>query len=215
MTDSDSSSRVDPDVRHRIFIAVPLTAEIRDSAAQARRTLAAYGERLRWVQPQHLHLTLQFLGNITTVQVTKAIDAAEEAAGTETPFLVAFGGLGAFPSAAAARVVWVGVTEGASRVGALAERLAHALRARRFPLEDRPFAPHLTLARVRGTGRPPDLRPDAEALKRIALGTQRVAEIVVMKSVLGSSAPTHTIVAAVGLGSASKRTGDRQKITRM
>jgi RNA 2',3'-cyclic 3'-phosphodiesterase len=187
-----------------MFIAVPLAADIREAARQARRPLSAYGDRLRWVEPHHLHLTLQFLGDITTAMVTQAVAAAAETAAAETPFTITFAGLGAFPSAAAPRVVWMGVTVGAERLAALAGRLALALRARRFSLEDRPFAPHLTLARVRGTGRPPDLRREAEALGRIVLGEQRVAELIVVKSVLGSSAPTHTIMARAPLGNAVK-----------
>jgi RNA 2',3'-cyclic 3'-phosphodiesterase len=188
-----------------MFIAVPLAADIREAAGQARRPLAACGERLRWVEPQHLHLTLQFLGDITTAMVTQAVAAAEDTAAAETPFTITFAGLGAFPSAAAPRVVWVGVTEGVERLATLAGRLALALRTRRFSLEDRPFTPHLTLARVRGTGRPPDLRRGAEALGRVVLGGQRVAELIVVKSVLGSSAPTHTIVAAVPFEGAGTR----------
>jgi RNA 2',3'-cyclic 3'-phosphodiesterase len=211
MTDRASPSHLDPDARHRIFVAVPLAPEIRDAAAQARGALSSYGDRLRWVQPQHLHLTLQFLGDITTSQLEKAVDATEEVAATETAFSITFAGLGAFPSAAAPRVVWVGVTDGAPRVGALAERLGRALRARHFRLEERPFAPHLTLARVRGTGRPPDLRQETEALGRIVLGEQRVGEIEVVKSVLGTSAPTHTVVATATLGSSSNKVRGLEK----
>lgn len=193
-------SQPDPEARHRIFIAVPLAADIRQAAAQARDALDAYGDRLRWVQPQHLHLTLQFLGNITTASLTDAVAAAEEAAAAEKPFTITLAGLGAFPSAATAHVIWVGVTDGAECLRALAGRLALSLRARRISLEDRPYSPHLTLARVRGEGRPPDLRREKEALGRFALGGQRVDEMIVVKSVLGSSAPTHTIVATAALG---------------
>lgn len=188
---------------HRIFIAVPLAPHIRDAADQARRPLAAYADRFRWVSPNHLHLTLQFLGNITTSAVTEAVEAAQAAAVSDTPFTIAFTGLGAFPSMAAPRVVWLGVTRGAERLTALAESLARALRARRLSLDARPFAPHLTLARARGTGRPPDLRQEAEALGRVALGEQSVTALVVVNSVLGPSEPTHTIVATTPLGATS------------
>lgn len=193
-------SQSDPETRHRIFIAVPLAANIRQAAAQARKALDAYDDRLRWVQPQHLHLTLQFLGNITTASLTAAVAAAEEAARAERPFTITLAGLGAFPSAATARVIWVGVTDGAECLRALAGRLALSLRARCISLEDRPFSPHLTLARVRGAGRPPDLRREKEALGRFALGGQRVGEMIVVKSVLGSSAPSHSIIATTALG---------------
>ena len=194
--------RGQPD-RHRIFIAVPLAPHVRDAAAQARAPLAPHADRFRWVSPQHLHLTLQFLGDITTVEVDEAVGAARAAAVSEAPFTIAFAGLGAFPSLTAPRVVWVGVTRGAEHLTALAEALARELRASGLSLDARPFAPHLTLARLRGTGRPPDLRREAGALDRVALGEQTVKELVVVKSVLGPSEPTHTIVETARLGGAS------------
>jgi RNA 2',3'-cyclic 3'-phosphodiesterase len=215
MTDRSAFSPADPEqTRHRIFIAVPLADGIRAAAGQARRPLAAYGDRLRWVEPAHLHLTLHFLGNISTAMVAEAVAAAEETAGPETAFSITFAGLGAFPSAASARVVWVGVTDGADRLTALAARLGAALRGRRFTLEDRPFAAHLTLARVRGTGRPPDLRRETEAMRRIVLGEQCVTEVVVVKSVLGASAPTHTVVARAALSNALTNTISRPQDNR-
>jgi RNA 2',3'-cyclic 3'-phosphodiesterase len=201
MTDRSAHLPADPAPdRHRIFIAVPLPANIRDAAGNARSALAAYDDRLRWVRPEHLHLTLHFLGNISTSMLQEAAAAAEEAASSEQPFSITLAGLGAFPSAAAARVVWVGVTEGAGRLTVLADRLGRALRARRFLLEDRSYSPHLTLARLRDSGRPPDLRREAETLCRMVLGEHRVAEMIVVKSVLGSSAPAHTVVASAPLG---------------
>ena len=190
--------------RHRTFIAVPLAPDVRNAAAQARKPLAAYADRFRWVSPRQLHLTLQFLGDITTAQVAEAIEAARAAAAANAPFAVTFAGLGAFPSVAAPRVMWVGVTRGAEHLIALAESLARALRDRRLSLDPRPFAPHLTLARARGTGRPPDLRREAEAFDRVVLGDQFVREVIVVKSVLGASEPVHTVVAEARLGEAPR-----------
>ena len=182
--------------RHRLFIAVLLTAEVRGRADRARRALAAHADRFRWVAPEHMHLTLQFLGDITSAEVHRTVDAARDVGASAAPFAIAFAGLGAFPSPAAPRVVWVGVAAGADRLIVLAEALRRALRTRRVPCDDRPFAPHVTLARVRGSGRPPDLRPLSETFGGIALGGQPVTEMAVVKSVLGPSGPTHTVVAS-------------------
>ena len=190
---------------YRTFIAVPLAPEVRDAASRVRGQLAASSHRLRWVSPQHLHLTLQFLGDIAPSEVVGAAEAAGAAAGADTPFPIRFAGFGAFPSLAAARVVWVGVARGADRLQALAESLVGTLRDRGFSLDLRPFAPHLTLARVRGTGRPPDLRQETEAFDQVTLGDQSVRELIVVTSVLGQAGPTHTIVATVPLGEASRK----------
>jgi RNA 2',3'-cyclic 3'-phosphodiesterase len=194
------SARRQPSDRHRIFIAVPLAPHVRDAAAQARAPLAAYADRFRWVSPRHLHLTLQFLGDITTAEMSQAVGAARAAAASETPFTITFAGLGAFPSMAAPRVVWVGVAGEVEHLTTLTAALARELGARGLSLDARPFAPHLTLARARGTGRPPDLRREAEAFGRVVLGDQSVTELVVVKSVLGPSEPTHTIVDTARLG---------------
>ncbi len=193
--------------RRRTFIAVPLAPGIREAASRLRRPLAAYADRLRWVSPSHLHLTLQFLGDITARQVEDAAEAARIAAASAAPFVVTFAGFGAFPSPAAPRVIWVGVTHGAERLTALAESLAAALRDRRFSLDSRPFSPHLTLARTRGQGRPPDLSREQEALGRVVLGEQPVTELIVVNSVLGASEPVHTVVATARLGGGSRGTG--------
>lgn len=194
------SSEVQAEGLHRIFIAVPLAEHIREAVEAVRRPFARYGDSLRWVLPEHLHLTLQFLGNITTPSLAEAVTAAHETAATESPFTIVFAGVGAFPSLAAPRVVWVGVGEGADRLTALARRLGTALQGHRFSLDDRPFAPHLTLARVRGGGRPPNLGPEAEALRQIVMGRQLVDEMVVMKSLLGSGHPTYSVVANAPFG---------------
>jgi 2'-5' RNA ligase len=186
--------------RHRTFIAVPLSPDIRDAAVRARRPLAAYADRFRWVSPPHLHLTLQFLGDITSAQVADATEAAAAAARATTAFPIVLAGVDAFPSLAAPRVVWAGITAGAERLTALADALGRALQERRFVLDPRPFRPHLTLGRLRGTERPPNLRGETAALDRVMLGKQTVGNLIVVTSVLGPSEPEHTIVAAVRLG---------------
>jgi len=203
VTPAEDVGRPAPD-RHRVFVAVPLSPAVREAAAGARAAFAAHADRCRWVSPRQLHLTLAFLGDITTAQMADAVDAARAAAASAAPFLVAFAGVGAFPSLAAPRVLWVGVAAGDDRLAALAGALEAALRARRFAPDPRPFAPHLTLARARGTGRPPDLRRGSEAFGRVTIGEQPVAELIVVKSVLGPSEPVHTVVGTARLGDASR-----------
>ncbi|HET7265517.1 MAG TPA: RNA 2',3'-cyclic phosphodiesterase [bacterium] len=200
-------SRGTDEDRRRTFIAVLLGPDIRTAASRMRGPLTASADRLRWVSPSHLHLTLQFLGDITVRQVEDAAEAARVAAASTAPFTVTFAGLGAFPSPAAPRIVWVGVTAGADRLAALAGSLAAALRDRRIPLDPRPFSPHLTLARTRGQGRPPDLTREQEALARVVIGEQPVTELVVVNSVLGAFEPVHTVVATGRLGEGSRGAG--------
>ena len=150
---------------------------------------------LRWVPPSNLHLTLKFLGEITAAQMAKVADAAREVAQSTVPFAITLAGLGAFPSARRPRVVWIGVTDGADRLVAVAEALAAALARRRFPREPRSFQPHLTVARVRTGGPPPDLTADLARAGSPLIGTQEVAALAVMESFLRPSGPVYQEVA--------------------
>lgn len=150
---------------------------------------------MRWVAPDNLHLTLKFLGEITEAQVSRATEAAHEAAQSAAPFAITLEGLGAFPSPRRPRVVWVGVSGGADRLIALAGALDAAMQRRKFPREARPFEPHLTVARVRAAGPPPDITESLAGVGRPLIGTQRVEALVVMESVLGPSGPKYREVA--------------------
>lgn len=179
--------------RRRIFIAVPLGPSLQEAAQRVRLIVEREAHRFRWVASHNLHLTLRFLGEITDAQVDRAVEAARDAAKGSAPFSVTLEGVGGFPSLRSPRVLWVGVTAGAEQLTALAGLLDVALRARHFPRDDRPFHPHLTVARARNEGRPPDL--SGLAGEAVFLGSQQVDALVVMESVLGRSGPTYTEVA--------------------
>lgn len=181
--------------RHRIFVAVALAPALRASATGMRATLGAAAERLRWVPPENLHLTVRFLGEITEAQVRRVVEAVRETAAPVTPFAITLAGAGAFPTPRAPRIAWVGVTEGADHLVNLAETLEAALRRRKFPGEARPFRPHLTVARARSGGRPPDLTVALAGAALFVAGTQRVDALVVMESMLRPSGPTYQEVA--------------------
>jgi len=201
---------VDPAVgsaaaRHRIFIAVPLAAELRGAPALIRGMLGAHAGAFRWVGRDTLHLTLRFLGEITSAQVERAIEAAGLAARGAVPFSITLAGAGAFPSFRAPRVLWVGVTEGATPLVALAGALEAALAERQFPREPRPFHPHFTVARARQDGRSPDLGALAARLAgpdAPVVGTQIVRALTVVESTLHPAGAVHRELSRAEIGGA-------------
>jgi len=183
---------------HRIFIAVALAPVLREAIALIQHRLAVAGADLRWIPPENLHLTLKFLGAVTTPRLARVTEAVHDAASRTRSFTITLGGLGAFPSARRPRVVWVGVTEGADRLSTLAGDLDIELGRRRFPREHRPFQSHLTIARVRSGGPPPDLSELLAGLHDLALGSQPVEAMFVMESMLHpSGAIYHPVEEAV------------------
>jgi RNA 2',3'-cyclic 3'-phosphodiesterase len=186
--------------RHRIFVAVDVAPHIKETLAGIPDRLGTASRMLRWVPPDNLHLTLRFLGEITAAQAARVAEAARQAARTAAPFSVTLDGLGAFPSPRRPRVVWVGIADGADRLTALARALEEEIVHRKFPREPRSFQPHLTVARVRAGGPPPDLTAGLANAGVSVIGTQEVAALVVMESFLHPSGPEYREVARASLG---------------
>ncbi|MBI4497573.1 MAG: RNA 2',3'-cyclic phosphodiesterase [Chloroflexi bacterium] len=135
----------------RSFIAIELPDEARELLAAVQEALrrGPGGAWVRWVEPQGIHLTLKFLGNVPSHQIAAVAAAAEQAAAGLPPFLLATGELEVFPRPAAPRVIWLGVGGQVAPLGVLQQRVEQALVPLGFAAEARPFTPHLTLGRVR------------------------------------------------------------------
>lgn len=156
-------------------------------------------------EPTPDHLTLRFLGELTEAQLTAIVPRLGEVARSERPFRLRLEGVGAFPGPHRPRVVWTGVTGGGVELRALAHRVRLALEPVVGP-ETQPFAPHLTLFRVRsradeiaagellrGTRPPPPAREvtvDAFALKESVLGRGGAVHRTLVSFPLGPSDST-------------------------
>ena len=115
--------------------------------ATIQNQLVQTGADLKLVEPQNIHITVRFLGNITPAMV--------ETISTEmrkiqfTPFTVQIKGLGAFPNPNYSRVIWAGITLGADQLKNVFNQLEPQLRGLGFKPDSKGFSPHLTIARVR------------------------------------------------------------------
>ena len=141
----------------RLFVAVPLAEDARRVVAELVDDVraevdGAFQSRavVRWVRMDGLHLTLRFLGPTATTQVDGIEAAIDAAAATGSPFDVAIGGAGAFPSPARPRTLWLGLDDGHPQLEQLAGVLDQHLAGAGWPPVDRPFRAHLTLARADG-----------------------------------------------------------------
>jgi 2'-5' RNA ligase len=182
----------------RLFTAIELGDDAREAvvAEQARvvRGLRKSSGALRLVRPEHLHLTLVFVGHVSDDQGAAVVRAMSEAIAVP-PFRLVFGGVGAFPPRGAPRVLYLGVIEGHQAAvelhGCVVDRLA-PLGVER---DRRPFHPHLTLGRWRES-RPSD-RPRAAGPAKVA--EVDVAAVALFQSRLSASGPTYTRLAAADL----------------
>ena len=104
---------------------------------------------LRWVRPENIHLTLNFLGDIRPAQIGSIAEAVADAAGGFAPFVLTLRGLGFFPRAKCPRVMWVGLGGDTRCLFDLQADLTDRLAEIGFPKEKRPYKAHLTLGRIR------------------------------------------------------------------
>jgi 2'-5' RNA ligase len=145
----------------RLFIAVPLPADaaaaVADVVDEVRGRGLPAGERdVRWVRLDGLHLTLRFLGPTPEDRIAPTAEIVEAvAAALPGPIDLELRGAGAFPPVGRPRAIWIGIGDGAAALSEIASRLGEALVAAGWPTDDRPFRPHLTLARSDGVAAGP------------------------------------------------------------
>ncbi|MFZ5808772.1 MAG: RNA 2',3'-cyclic phosphodiesterase [Chloroflexota bacterium] len=165
----------------RAFIAIELPPATQTKLGEISRRLQKdlQGAPIRWVKAENIHLTLKFLGEVSlnNLQVLKDI-LTSEAADT-SPFEISIGDLGAFPSSKRARVLWVSVAAPQELLN-LQRSIESQTTRLGYSSEDRPFTPHLTLARVNRSAAPPDYNRIAQALQATQIG---FVDVVAVKDI--------------------------------
>lgn len=189
----------------RTFIAIVLSQGAHQALGEVSAKLRAGpgGEAGRWVQPESIHLTLKFLGDVPSPKLPALYKAVERACAGVPPFALHLEGLGCFPDMRRPRVVWVGVREETGHLAALQKAIEREVAQEGFPPEKRPFTPHLTLARLKDRAD----RAEIEALTRAVSQGQfalpspmRVEEVHVIKSDLRPEGAIYTPLFRAPLG---------------
>ncbi|MFP4380106.1 MAG: RNA 2',3'-cyclic phosphodiesterase [Candidatus Sumerlaeia bacterium] len=136
----------------RLFIAANLAPEQEEACAdiieRLQKGMQFTKSHPKWSKPKNLHLTLKFLGDTQERRIPKIQQAMDDACSEKKPFLFRLGGLGVFPNEKKPRVIWLGMGKGKEKMTTLQKNLDAALAHIGFPLDNREFSPHLTLARL-------------------------------------------------------------------
>ena len=134
----------------RSFIAIELPEKLRKELSHLQSIVKKNtGISAKWVNPYSIHLTLKFLGNITSPRIEEIKKAMEQASQGIPPFQLKFEGMGVFPNLNRVQVIWVGLGGDVDKLSQLQQRVENDLAPLGFPPEKRAFTPHLTLARLR------------------------------------------------------------------
>jgi 2'-5' RNA ligase len=186
----------------RLFIAVDLDAAAREAIGAEQKRLGAAirqgeGSNLKWVRPEQIHLTLMFLGEVKEATAHSVVAAMQQPI-AQPPFDLEFAGAGVFPPRGAPNVLWIGVTGGAREVVEQQCELARRVGELGIAIEQRPFHPHLTLARWRAS-RPSDRGRVLSAARDGLIARVHVDHAALYWSHLSAAGPTYTPLARATL----------------
>lgn len=134
----------------RAFIAVEISSEIRKELIRIQSELkkCLKGD-ISWVEPENIHLTLRFLGQITDTQLEEIKKIVESIAKKIKKFNMDLGVIGAFPDIANPRIIWIGINFGFNQLNEINAELEDKLETINFAVGEKYFHPHLTIARVK------------------------------------------------------------------
>ena len=191
----------------RLFVAVPLDDDARTAVTEVVERVRAEEPRppkgrrgVRWVRLEGLHLTLRFLGPTDARRVPDLAAALGSVAAASRGFDVRIAGAGGFPSEARPRTIWLGLREGAAALADLALSVDAALEPLGWDRQDRPFRPHLTLARSDGVvAGPAVVRSLGQAMDGREIDS-RIDRIVLFESVTGGGRARYVSWHEVSLG---------------
>jgi 2'-5' RNA ligase len=194
--------------RLRTFIAVALDTFTHDRLVGLQQRLADGGMPAKWVEPDNLHITLLFLGEVDARETPAVCKAVETVCRGVAPFAMTLAGAGAFPTVRRPRTLVVHITEGAAEMKALHDALeAPLLELGCYRREERAYTPHLTLGRVKGQTAAEPLAAAVRQFERWQGGQTQVREVLVLSSELRPDGPEYTVLGRAPL-KGPVRTGD-------
>ena len=187
----------------RSFIAVELPSGLKNELAELETQLKkASPPVVKWVDPNSIHVTLKFLGEIFEASIDELMLAIEESAQGILPFQLEVRGVGAFPNLERPQVLWTGVKGELEKIAQLQKRIESNTEQLGFPRESRVFSPHLTLGRVRDEAGPNERRRLGKLLADTtftALHNVDVDAVNLMKSQLTPGGAIYSCLGSVKL----------------
>jgi RNA 2',3'-cyclic 3'-phosphodiesterase len=131
----------------RLFTAVPLPGSIRHQLSEWTSANKKHYPFQKWAHPDDVHITLVFMGDTEENKIPAIKDDLQASVTTLSPFTLSLTGIGTFGPPAAPSILWTGLEGQMERLTELQKAVQAALVGLGFPKEDRPYRPHITLAR--------------------------------------------------------------------
>jgi RNA 2',3'-cyclic 3'-phosphodiesterase len=178
----------------RCFIAIECNdAQVITGIRQVQGVLDSAGAQIKNVEPENIHLTLKFLGEISQSQVEEVANVVKSI--SFDPFRFKVEGVGAFPNLRRPSVIWAGIKEDGANLETIFNEIEQDLSRLGFSRESRSFNPHLTISRVRGGRNRAQLVEEILRLENFVFGQVLVEHVFLKKSVLTPQGPIYSNLA--------------------
>ena len=186
----------------RLFVGLNLPKKERQRIHRVIRILQEEDFPVRWIDLDDFHVTMKFLGEVTTEQVTSIEAAMSKVASRTRAFSTALEGFGAFPTIRSPRLIWLGV-RASPELRCLKQDLEWALTDCGFESESRAFHPHITLGRASKHSGAGIFRGLAKLLAPLEFsGEVKVHRINLIRSQLSKNGARYSVVSGAKLASA-------------
>ena len=178
----------------RSFLAIELPKLILKKIEEVQRDLRSTRADVRWVNPEKIHLTLKFFGNIEESRIDPIFKSIEEPIRNTPPYSIEVKGVGAFPQLRNPRVIWIGLVNGKEILTSFQKQIEAQLEKIGFQTENRPFHPHLTLGRMKSSRGREEMVGRMEKHREEEFGDFQVERVILFKSDLKPSGPVYTLL---------------------
>jgi len=180
----------------RAFIAIKIPHEIHQAIEQVTAPLrdALPSSLVRWIPTKNIHLTLKFLGDISLANVEILTQMLNTEVNQHPAFEIKFEGLGTFPSPKRPRILWIGI-QFPEELTALQHGIEAAAAKLGYPVDNRPFSPHLTIGRVKqnvGSSGMEKIRQSLKDTNIGTLGSTQITAVTLFKSDLKPTGAVYT-----------------------
>ena len=180
----------------RSFIAIELPTTVKQELTTLEDLLKKRCPQVvRWVDPQNIHVTLKFLGDVDSDRVDEINMAIDEATQGMSPFHLELKDLGVFPNLNRVNIIWVDAKGDLDKLTDLQKQIESNMEQLGFAREDRDFTPHLTIGRVRDYASPDDRKKIGQVLSQTAFASAQVITVNcvnLMKSQLTNTGAIYT-----------------------
>ena len=170
----------------RLFVAIDVARELRETLAEMQRKLAETKADVRWVAAENMHITVKFIGEVDDSRVGEVLERVTKAAAQVPVFPLELEGVGRLPEKGPARVIMTRVLSVDQRITKLHRLVDSAVGGMGLPMDTRALLPHLTLGRVSSNHGLNRLLRLLEKHDLDFFGSFEVESVVLYQSLLGA-----------------------------